>query len=389
MRKFSSANIFLLVISLTVFAACTQNTPAEVEINTRPAAKILSIEEQDKPFTVVVHNGDTIHAIANKYNVNTREIIELNRLDAPYDLLEGQVLTLPKPRHHIVSKGDTIFSIAKVYNLSVHSLARVNQLEPPYVIKLGQRLRMPSSLNSENFSGEQNFANDISSQNNIAGNDVVASRELPSPEQKNKQALDDPFANTKPNQTAQPLQEQTPKPVSLQDSPWENQAQTLQQQQQQQQPVQKLSAPEKTESSSKKSATSSSSSKSNESERFSWPVRGKILSPFGPKEGGAFNDGITISAPEGTPVLAPADGIIAYSGNELKGYGNLVLIKHKNGYVTSFAHLKDRALKVGDVIKKGDLLGSVGKTGNVSSPRLHFSVRSGRKAINPDEFLQP
>jgi len=118
-----------------------------------------------------------------------------------------------------------------------------------------------------------------------------------------------------------------------------------------------------------------------------WPVRGKIISEFGAKPNGLKNEGINISVPEGTSVRAAGDGVVAYAGNELKGYGNLVLIRHTGGYVTAYAHAKELFVKRGDTVKRGDVIAKAGQTGSVSSPQLHFEVRKGAVAMDPMKYL--
>ncbi|MBG1231666.1 peptidoglycan DD-metalloendopeptidase family protein [Aestuariivirga litoralis] len=118
-----------------------------------------------------------------------------------------------------------------------------------------------------------------------------------------------------------------------------------------------------------------------------WPVRGKVISPFGPKQNGMKNEGINISVPEGTNVQAAEGGVVAYAGNELKGYGNLVLIRHSGGYVTAYAHNSQIIVKKGETVKRGDIIAKSGATGAVQSPQLHFEVRKGATALNPTTFL--
>ena len=118
-----------------------------------------------------------------------------------------------------------------------------------------------------------------------------------------------------------------------------------------------------------------------------WPVKGKIISGFGNKPGGLKNEGINIAVPEGTSIRAAEGGVVAYAGNELKGYGNLVLIRHPGGYVTAYAHAKELLVKRGDTVERGGVIGKAGQTGSVSSPQLHFEVRKGATALDPNKFL--
>lgn len=123
--------------------------------------------------------------------------------------------------------------------------------------------------------------------------------------------------------------------------------------------------------------------------RFPWPVRGRILGAYGSSPGGGHNDGINIGAPLGTPVRAIDGGTVVYSGNEVKGYGNIVLIRHANGWISAYAHLDDVSVRQGETISPGQVIAKVGNSGGVSQPQLHFELRRGQKPVNPTEFLVP
>jgi murein DD-endopeptidase MepM/ murein hydrolase activator NlpD len=116
-------------------------------------------------------------------------------------------------------------------------------------------------------------------------------------------------------------------------------------------------------------------------------VRGRIITGFGPKTNGQQNDGINLAVPEGTSVKAADDGVVAYAGNELKGYGNLVLVRHSSGYVTAYAHASELMVKRGDQVKRGQVIAKAGQTGNVASPQLHFEIRKGATPVDPTQFL--
>ncbi|MBN8958070.1 MAG: M23 family metallopeptidase, partial [Rhizobiales bacterium] len=94
-----------------------------------------------------------------------------------------------------------------------------------------------------------------------------------------------------------------------------------------------------------------------------------------------------LAVPEGTSVKAAEDGVVAYAGNELKGYGNLVLVRHSNGYVTAYAHASSLKVKRGDKVKRGQIIALAGQTGSVSSPQLHFEIRKGSSPVDPMPFL--
>ncbi len=123
------------------------------------------------------------------------------------------------------------------------------------------------------------------------------------------------------------------------------------------------------------------------SKQFRWPVRGRIISDFGSKPGGARNDGINLAVPEGTEVKAAEDGSVIYAGNELKGYGNLVLIRHDDGWVSAYAHNSEILVKRGDTVRRGDTISRAGASGSVSQPQVHFELRKGNKPVNPMLYL--
>lgn len=120
--------------------------------------------------------------------------------------------------------------------------------------------------------------------------------------------------------------------------------------------------------------------------RFSWPVKGSVVSTFGVRDG-RKNDGIDIAVQAGTPVAAAAEGEVIYSDDSVRSYGNIVMLKHKEGFITVYAHNQENIVKVGEAIKRGEIIAKVGSTGNAASPRLHFEVRKDRKPRNPLFFL--
>lgn len=120
---------------------------------------------------------------------------------------------------------------------------------------------------------------------------------------------------------------------------------------------------------------------------FRWPTEGKVISRFGPKTDGMSNDGINIAAAKGDPIMAAADGEVAYVGSDIDGYGNLLILRHRDGWMTSYAHAQEFLLNKGDKVAQGDILGYVGNSGSVKTPQLHFSVREGKIPIDPESVL--
>jgi murein DD-endopeptidase MepM/ murein hydrolase activator NlpD len=123
------------------------------------------------------------------------------------------------------------------------------------------------------------------------------------------------------------------------------------------------------------------------SPRFRWPVTGRIISEFGSKPGGARNDGVNLAVPEGTPVKAAGAGTVIYAGNELKGFGNLVLLRHADGWVSAYAHNSQLNVKRGDAVNRGEIIANAGATGSVSQPQVHFELRKGNKPVDPLRYL--
>lgn len=120
---------------------------------------------------------------------------------------------------------------------------------------------------------------------------------------------------------------------------------------------------------------------------FLWPVRGRIASAFGSKPNGTRNDGINIRAQEGTPVLAAENGLVVYAGNEIAGFGQMLLLSHADGFITAYAHNAKLLVDVGARVERGQKIATVGRTGNVTSPQLHFEIRDGKKALDPVVLL--
>lgn len=125
-----------------------------------------------------------------------------------------------------------------------------------------------------------------------------------------------------------------------------------------------------------------------EGSRFLWPVKGDILSSYGAKDGGLHNDGINIKTRRGEPVKAADAGVVVYADDGLKGYGNLILIRHAGGWVTAYAHNDKLLVKRGDAVKRGEVISWAGVTGDVTEAQLHFEIRKGTRAVNPISYLE-
>ncbi|MGH6866137.1 MAG: peptidoglycan DD-metalloendopeptidase family protein [Methyloceanibacter sp.] len=120
---------------------------------------------------------------------------------------------------------------------------------------------------------------------------------------------------------------------------------------------------------------------------FRWPVRGRIIADFGTKPDGGHNDGINVSVPQGTSVKAAENGVVAYAGSELKGYGNLVLVRHSNHWVSAYAHNEQILVKRGDKVRRGQIIAKAGNSGSVSQPQVHFELRKGSRPVDPTKYM--
>jgi murein DD-endopeptidase MepM/ murein hydrolase activator NlpD len=327
------------------------------------------------PDTVTVAAGETLYGIARRYDVPLRSVIEANGLAPPYRLTAGRTLKLPQIHQHIVRRGETLYSISRLYGVDTTTLARRNDLAPPYRIRVDEALVLPAPVETaggapviQATTPAAIFAVPAAPASTVpppavaaAAPPVVASREA-AQEARPKPAAPPPAA---PSQAATlslpPPSEAAPPRAPPPAAPPEKLAAL---------PPPPAPAPERPGVRS-----------------FIWPVHGRVIGSYGNGEGGTHNDGINIAAPAGTPVLAADDGTVAYAGNELRGYGNLVLIKHANGWLTAYAHNSVLLVKRGDRVRRGQMIARVGATGAVGAPQLHFEIRHGTRALDPSDYL--
>jgi murein DD-endopeptidase MepM/ murein hydrolase activator NlpD len=248
---------------------------------------------------------------------------------------------------HTVEGGDTLYALGRKYGVSPFSIAEANGLETNQQLALGQKVKIPGSKAVKPKRVEE---------------ETVAEVEAAPRPAKLKQRA--PLALTEEEQVASEDADtetaigETPKKVVAEAKP-------------------KL----------KEQPIAEAPMASPAGLNLRWPLKGKVISGYGNKPGGLKNEGINISVPEGTSIRAADTGVVAYAGNELKGYGNLVLIRHAGGYVTAYAHAKELLVKRGDKVERGAVIGKAGQTGSVSSPQLHFEVRKGATALDPMKYM--
>jgi len=363
-RRFASLVALLLLASCARFAP-----PAPYELHTHAGPPVQSEPQGPHPDQVKVAGGDTLYGLARRYGVPMRAIIDANHLNPPYRLVAGTTLALPQVRTHLVRAGDTLGSVARQYGVDMSTLAATNHLAPPYVIRTGENLILPSSVETVSAMQEAPAA---------APQDAVTAAPLAAPP-----SSAPPFAA--PSSSSAPAVAAAPPgaaPATIAAAPLTGAP-----------PPSAAPPPAAAAASSPPEQTASlpplPPPAAAAGAGFLWPVRGPILSAYGTSVDGIRNDGINIAAPEGTPVVAAEAGEVAYAGNELKGYGNLVLIKHANGMITAYAHLASVTVKRYDKVARGQAIGRVGATGAVSQPQLHFEIRRGARPVDPAEYLPP
>jgi murein DD-endopeptidase MepM/ murein hydrolase activator NlpD len=312
----------------------------------------------DGGTAITVVSGDTIDSVARRYGVPAAAIMQANNLTAPATIHAGQQLVIPRyqaaarvpaaspkivpvaattttaaapappgtPGVHVVAPGETLSRISRLYGKPVGELAKANKITADTRLNVGDRLVIPGVRTS---AGKLKPAAAMAE----AGH-----------------------APSAPSQSAEPQQPSASVFTPVAQAPAADDT---------------IKAAEGTGSLPK----------------FRWPANGRVITAFGPTTNGQQNDGINIAVPENTPVKAAEDGVVAYAGNELKGYGNLVLVRHPNGYVTAYAHAKELLVKRGDQVKRGQVIARSGQSGNVNAPQLHFEIRKGASPVDPTKFL--
>ena len=265
-----------------------------------------------------------------------------------------------KPKEHRVRTKETVYAISRKYNVPTRTIIEANELKAPYLLQKGQILKIPRAQvhtvkkRETLYSIARTYGVDFSAlakQNKIKSPWTLSVGQhlyLPATLAKSNYADDG----------TEPIKETTKTSTTTKKKEKKNSA--------------KIALPTTPKRSGK----------------FMWPVQGKVISGFGVNKAGKRNDGINISATKGSAIKAAENGVVAYVGDELKGFGNLVLIKHDGGWITAYAHADSVSVTKGMTVKKGQIIGKVGSTGNVKTPQLHFEIRKGTKASNPMNYLK-
>ncbi len=277
------------------------------------------------PGEYVVRRGETVYGIAQRHNISTRALIDRNNLRPPYRLTVGTRLQLPTTQTYTVSRGDTLYGVSRRYGVDMASLARANRLRQPYTIHVGQRLVLPVEARL------------------VAPPRTQVARVQTRSEPQSQVAVVPRSAVSNTSSGPQPRSKPAFAPAV---------------------PIPKRDAG-----------------------GFIWPVDGRVVSSFGAKKSGLHNDGLNIAAPMGAPVRAADNGVVAYAGDQIRGFGNMLLIKHADGLITAYAHTDKLLVSRGDVVSRGQVVARVGKSGGIETPQLHFEVRQKSRAVDPRKFL--
>lgn len=337
-REFGYCRIGLVSALMLLVAACAQPRIGQAPvINGGTGERVQqSPPAVATPGTVTVRRGDSLYKIAKRYRIRLRGIIDANNLKPPYTIFPGQKLKLPVSGVHVAARGETIYQIARRYGTEPGALVRINRIAPPYRVVPGQRIILPKDATQ------------------TAAQSTGVSR----------QTARTPATQTSPTGSKRQARQSGVRPAPRAVLPSER--------------VVVKRAP-RTSAAVKPPPPSRGG--------FIWPVSGRVLAKFGTLGKGLQNDGINILARRGTPVRAIQNGVVAYSGNELRGFGNLLLIKHSGGWISAYAHNDRLLVKTGQKVRRGQVISRVGSTGSVDRPQLHFELRRKNRAVDPERYL--
>ncbi|MHA6289167.1 peptidoglycan DD-metalloendopeptidase family protein [Maricaulis sp. CAU 1757] len=253
---------------------------------------------------------------------------------------------------YTVRRNDTLSEIAVRCGVDMAELAQANSLYSPYTLRVGQSLSMPRPPVHVVQRGENLYR-------------IGLRYGVPHTELARHNGMREPYALEVGQQIRLP---QGSRVVAASSTSGRR--------------------PEATRTSASSPTRSSSPPAASGAPSFDWPVRGTILSNFGPRPNGERNDGINIEARAGTEVRASAPGQVVYAGNQLAGYGELVLIRHSGGFVTAYAHNSRIMVREGDNVERGQVIATAGDTGSVDRPQVHFEIRNGVTPVDPNSYLR-
>ncbi len=349
-----------------LLSSCSTQTPASV----RQRGNYYYGEDGVSKY-LIVQPGQTLLQIAVENNVSLKDIARINRISPPYHIYAGQHIKLPTEVYHTVKSGETLFAISSKYQVPFERLAMLNNIYSPYHIKIGQKLRIPNTTREANLNKIED--EEVDPYKNTAEEKTVPvapitpieEHDLKEVPQEKQEVHDDAYEE----KTFEDLEKQ----LSLDDSS-ESEKRSI--------------SPNQTKQIQYNHPSIYKSATPLNSEEFTWPIRGdaEIISRYGQKQG-KFNEGISIAAPLNSPVAAAGKGEVIYVGNDVEGYGKMVIIRHDGDILSAYAHNSSVLVKKGDKVVKGQDIARVGKTGEVDKPQLYFSLRKGKSTVNPEKSL--
>ncbi|MDZ4737588.1 MAG: LysM peptidoglycan-binding domain-containing M23 family metallopeptidase [Rhodospirillaceae bacterium] len=396
--------------AVLLLVGCNQSgRPPELVVAPAPTTTTTAATTAAGNYTVVP--GDTVHGVASRFKVPIRSLIDSNALQPPFTLTPGQQLRIPDQRVHVVAPGETLQDISRQYGVDSSTLAKMNRIVAPYMVAVGQSLVLPAPVEPmaiaaapvvpasdpgavESAAVEAaeptvpaetvSVPTPSTSTGGLGAPPVVtsgssSSDNAPLPKPDDSETVADTDADLTTDSTAtdpaatdpmatDPAAEPTTDPAPSA-APAPDPVETAE-------PTQTAAVdPMLIEPAARANTT------------FLWPVNGKVISEFGGAEDGLHNDGINIAAPRGTPVRAAENGVVVYAGNELRGFGNLLLVRHADGFVSAYAHNESLLVERGATVERGQTIARVGSSGSVTSPQLHFELRRGTEAVDPREYL--
>jgi len=305
----------------------------------------------ETPRTVQVQPFESVYDVAERVRTPIRAIIDLNGLRPPYTLTAGTILRIPPPVIYTVKEGDTLFGVARRFSIDPRSLANLNDIPLETRVKPGQRLALPSLVKDK-------------------GQNTAARGDRPEglAEAAAEMATAMPYARPVHVPPATPPTSYPKPPLSKTDEAGERTA------------AEPLPPRPETPPASDSEVVALGKGK------FAWPVKGEILSAYGPKGAGQRNDGVNIAATTGDSVKAAAAGTVVYAGNSIPAFGNLVLVKHPGGWATLYGNLGKITVKNNAAVTQGQEVGTAGISGSVDKPQVHFEIRY---APNPHDKAKP
>ncbi|WP_246833073.1 peptidoglycan DD-metalloendopeptidase family protein [Thalassospira sp. MCCC 1A01428] len=309
---------------------------------------------------ITVKSGDSVSLLAERYHADFQKFASRNNLRSPYVIYPGQRLVLP-PWQADYNSSPPGTAVASSSRKTVTTKQVVVARRSQSAEISASPLEAPADISSTSTSSSDlSRVTDITS----ARADYATGANIPVP-------------GMKPQDVAAQAERQLASGKS-----WHAEPATS---------VTRNPSPSASTSSSVKPTTVSKTRVDDidpaNRQGFIWPVQGKVVLGYGAGPGGLFNDGINIAAERGTAILATDNGVVTYVGNELRGFGNLILIKHADGYVSAYAHTENPLVARGDIVTRGQRISSVGATGAVNRPQLHFEIRKGRKSRDPVKYL--